>query len=292
MSPIDYRPPRVMTKNNLQQWIENTRQKLEKSRECSILEIYAIASDVLGKPREWLITHGNTSLIQAQLEELEKKIGQLTQGVPLPYITHRQAFYGLDFYVTPEVLIPRPETELMVETAIDWLRDHPGYRTMIDIGTGSGNIAIALVDNIPDLYATAIDLSDNALYLAQINIERLRRQQNITLLRNDLLTGLSLRADLITANLPYIPSDRLPSLDVSRYEPHLALDGGVDGFVTIRRLLAQLPFHLNHGGLALLEIDISHDELSVLEATKIMTSAKISVIHDLAKLPRLLVIQT
>lgn len=257
-----------------------------------MLEIYAIASNVLGQSREWLITHGDSSLTSEQFEDLEYKIGQLTQGVPLPYITNRQAFYGLDFFVTPDVLIPRPETELLVETAIDWLRDHPASRTMIDIGTGSGNIPLALVDNIPDLSATAIDISENALSVARINIERYRLQQKIILLHNNLLTGLSLRADLITANLPYIPSDRLPSLEVSRFEPRLALDGGDSGFEIIKKLLTQLPTHLNPGGLVLLEIDNSHAELCVPESTKIMTSAKISIIEDLTNLPRLLKIQT
>jgi release factor glutamine methyltransferase len=281
-----------MTKNNLQQWIESTRHKLENSRESSMLEIYAIAAMVLGQSREWLITHGDFLLSSEQLEGLDSKIGKLVEGVPLPYITNRQAFYGLDFYVTPDVLIPRPETELLVETAIDWLLDHPASRTMIDVGTGSGNIAIALVDNIPDLSITAIDISDNALRVACKNVLQYGLQQKITLLSNDLLIGLNLKADLITANLPYIPRDRLPSLDVTRFEPLLALDGGGSGFDIIKKFLTQLPSHLNPGGLALLEIDISHAEISILEATNIMTSAKISVINDLADLPRLLIIQT
>jgi release factor glutamine methyltransferase len=256
-----------------------------------MLEIYAIAAAVLGKSREWLITHGDSLLSHEQIEILDEKIGKLSEGVPLPYITNRQSFYGLDFYVTPDVLIPRPETELLVETAIDWLREHPSSRTMIDIGTGSGNIPIALVDNIPDLHATAIDRSEKALKIAQINIECYKLHENITPLCNDLLKSLNLKADLITANLPYIPSDRLPSLEVTRFEPLFALDGGRIGFEIINRLLTQLPIHLNPNGLALFEIDYSHAELSILEATKIMTSAKISVIEDLAHLPRLLKIQ-
>ncbi len=265
---------------------------LAKSREFSRLEIYAIASSVLEKPREWLITHGDLSLTPQQVDALQSKVDQLTSGFPLPYIINRQSFYGLDFFVTPDVLIPRPETELLVEKAISWLRAHPALRTLIDVGTGSGNIAIAIVDNIPDLAATAIDFSDKALEVAYKNIERYELQPKITLLKNDLLTGLELQADLITANLPYIPSDRLPNLEVSRYEPLSALDGGKDGFAIIRRLLAQLPDHLNPGGLALLEIDISQAELCIHESSKIMTSATIDVINDLASLSRLLVIQT
>ena len=264
---------------------------LEKSREYSRLEIYTIASSVLNKPREWLITRDDLPLTPSQVEVLQFKVNQLISGIPLPYIINRQAFYGLEFFITPNVLIPRPETELLVETAIDWLREHPGARTMIDVGTGSANIPIAIVDNIPDLVATAIDLSDKALEVALKNIEQYELQPKVILLKNDLLTGLELKADLITANLPYIPRDRLPNLDVSRYEPHVALDGGEDGFAIIRKLIAQLPDHLNPGGLALLEIDNSHADLCIYESSKIMTSATISVINDLANLSRLLVIQ-
>jgi len=246
---------------------------------------------VLGKPREWLITHGDLPLAPQQVEALQSGVEQLVSGFPLPYIINRQAFYGLDFFVTPDVLIPRPETELLVEKAVDWLRAHPGARTMIDVGTGSGNIPIAVVDNVPDLVATAIDLSDKALEIALKNIEQYDLKQKITLVQNDLLTGLDVKADLITANLPYIPSDRLSNLDVSRYEPLAALDGGKDGFAIIRRLLTQIPDHLNTSGLALLEIDISQAELCIHESSKIMTSATIDVINDLANLSRLLVIQ-
>lgn len=281
-----------MTKINLQQWFENSTKMLAKSREFSRLEIYAIASSVLEKPREWLITHGDLSLTPQQVDALQSKVDQLTSGFPLPYLINRQSFYGLDFFVTPDVLIPRPETELLVEKAISWLRAHPALRTLIDVGTGSGNIPISIVDNIPDVAATAIDFSDKALEVAQKNIERYELQSKITLLKNDLLAGLELKADLITANLPYIPSDRLPNLEVSRYEPLSALDGGKDGFTIIRRLLAQIPDHLNPGGLALFEIDISQAEPCIHESSKIMTSATIDVINDLANLSRLLVIQT
>ena len=280
-----------MTKINLQEWLKVTKKELEGTREFSSLEIYSIASNVLNHPREWIITHDDTVLSENQLEELNDKVHRLIQGEPLPYIIGRQSFFGLDFFITPDVLIPRPETELLVEEAIAWLALHPSARTMIDVGTGSGIIPITLVDQFPDLFATAIDISEKALEVAKTNIEKFHQQQNISIIQGDLITNINVKNDLITANLPYIPHDRLKSLEVSKNEPLAALDGGKDGFEIIRRLLKQLPSCLNQGGLALLEIDYSQAQLAINEATNILPSAKITVINDLANLSRLLKIQ-
>jgi release factor glutamine methyltransferase len=163
---------------------------------------------------------------------------------------------------------------------------------MIDVGTGSGIIPVSLVDNIPDLTAVAIDISPQALEVARINIEKYNLQNKITVLKNDLLADVEFMADLITANLPYIPHDRLDSLEVTRHEPSLALDGGIFGFDIIKRLLSQLPGHLKPGGLALLEIDFSQSDLAIETASKFSTSAKITVLNDLANLPRVLRIQS
>lgn len=277
-----------MTKINLQSWLENTKKNLQGRTEITSMEVYAVVSSILGQPREWLITHGETILTEEQQACLAEKMDQLRRGVPLAYVVGRQAFYGLDFIVTKDVLIPRPETELLVEAAIEWLTSHPDKRSLIDIGTGSGIIPITLLDHFPELTATAIDISKNALAVAQMNVDKFRLQHKITLLENDLLTGLALKADLVTANLPYIPSDRLPSLAVSKFEPILALDGGKQGFDILGRFLAQIPSHLNPGGLALLEIDDSQSRLAVNEATKFLPSAKITLLDDLAKFHRVL----
>jgi release factor glutamine methyltransferase len=291
MKPIVYPPTLVMTKTNLQDWLNATKKNFEGVREFTSLEVYAIASLVLGHPREWLITHGDTILDNNHLDYLQNKIRRLMQGEPLPYIIGRQSFYGLDFFVTPDVLIPRPETELLVEEAINWLTSHSVSRTLIDVGTGSGIIPITLADQFPDLKATGIDISSKALDVANANIKYFNLEQNISILQNDLLNGLSLKADLITANLPYIPHERLKSLEVTKFEPSIALDGGSGGLELILRLLSQLPSSLNQGGLALLEIDISQAQVVIKEATKFIPSAKITVLNDLANLPRLLKIQ-
>lgn len=280
-----------MTKINLQDWLTQAKKELGGVREFSSLEVYSIASLVFGHSREWIITHGDTILDDNQLGELQEKFQRLIQREPLPYIIGRQSFYGLDFFITPDVLIPRPETELLIEEAVHWLIKHPASRNLIDVGTGSGIIAITLVDQFPDLSVTAIDISPRALNVANTNIAKYHQQINISTLCNDLLDGLSLGADLITANLPYIPHDRLESLDVSRFEPAIALDGGTDGFNLIRRLLSQLPSCLNQGGLALLEVDCTQGQIAINEATKFLPSAKITILNDLANLPRLLRIQ-
>jgi len=291
MKPIVYPQSLVMTKTNLQDWLNTAKKNFEGVEEFSSLEVYSIASLVLGHPREWLITHADKILDDNQLDELQNKKRRLMRGEPLPYITGRQSFFGLDFLVTPDVLIPRPETELLVEEAISWLTNHPSSRTLIDIGTGSGIIPITLVDQFPDLMSTAVDISSKALEVARANIKIYHLEQNISTLENDLLNGLSLKADLITANLPYIPHERLNTLKVSKFEPTIALDGGIDGFELILRLLDQLPSSLNQGGLALLEIDYSQAQVAINQATKYVPSAKITVLNDLANLPRLLKIQ-
>lgn len=280
-----------MTKTDLQSWLVEARKKLLGGNQTTTFELYSIASHVLDKPREWVITHYEIILTDEVQSALNGCLDRYLKGEPLPYITGRQSFYGLDFLVNKDVLIPRPETELLVEEAIKWLSVHPDRRVHIDIGTGTGIIPITLVDQFPDLHSTGIDISPAALKVATANVLKYHLERTIALLQNDLLSGLFMTSDLITANLPYIPQRRLPNLKVSNFEPLVALDGGEQGFELIRKLLSQLPAHLNPGGLALLEIDFSQKDLCIEIATNFFPSAKITVLDDLADLPRLLRIQ-
>jgi release factor glutamine methyltransferase len=210
----------------------------------------------------------------------------------LPYLLGEWEFYGLTFQVSPAVLIPRPETELLVEEAIAWLRTHPGRRAAADVGTGSGAIPIAIAANVADVNFTAVDLSPEALAVARANVERHGLSERIELRQNDLLDGLSAPLDLIAANLPYIPSGRLPSLAVTKWEPYIALDGGLDGLDLIRRLFEQASRLLQPGGLLLEEIDPGLEESSPAEARRWWPAAKIRVLADLSGQPRLLRVQT
>lgn len=280
-----------MTKTNLQTWLHETQKKLQGVSDSPFVETYAIASFVLARPKEWLVAHPDEEPPRQLLEIMDSLINRLLEGEPLPYLLGKQSFFGLEFEVTPDVLIPRPETELLVEEAIKWLRLHPHRRSMIDIGTGSGVIPITLADQFDDLIAHAVDISTDAIDVANRNILKYNFQERIHAYPNDLLTGISDTFDLITANLPYIPTSRLQSLAVSRFEPLEALDGGPDGYALIRSLLGQAPKNLKPGGLILLEIDDSHSLMASIETTNFLPSAKITVINDLAQKPRLLIIQ-
>jgi release factor glutamine methyltransferase len=194
--------------------------------------------------------------------------------------------------VTPAVLIPRPETELLVKTAQEWLAANPGRRVGADIGTGSGCIPVALAMLVPDLHMIAADISADALDVARSNAQRYFLHERVHLVHSNLMENVPGPFSLITANLPYIPEARLPELAVSKWEPRVALGGGEDGLEFIRPFLQQASTRLAPGGLVLAEIDASL-ELKVPETAKsLWPKAKIEVQKDLAGLPRMLKVQT
>ncbi len=243
---------------------------------------------LLDKPREWLVTHPEIELSSEQVLQADKMIESLKAGVPLPYLVGKQAFYGLDFIVTPDVLIPRPETEQLVEECIQWLEDHPQKRTMVDVGTGSGIIAVTLADHLDDLKITALDISTEALEIARTNARKFGVDQRIQFMQSDLMSNCQGRFDLIVANLPYIPSETLQSLSVARYEPQLALDGGQDGLDLITELFHQSNEKINPGGAMLLEIEAGQAEAVTRLAEKYWPNSKNTILFDLAKLPRII----
>jgi release factor glutamine methyltransferase len=253
-----------------------------------------LLAHLLDKPRAWLLAHLEETLTNFQAEALESALQRLESGEPLPYLLGHWEFYALDFTVTPAVLIPRPETELLVDTALAWLKAHPGPRRAIDVGTGSGCIAVSLAYHALELAVIAADISGQALQVARRNALRHALLDRLRLVQMDLLSALPAQEaplDLLCANLPYIPRITLAALPVSRWEPRIALDGGEDGLDFIRRLLAQAPARLKSGGLALLEIEAGQGEPAQALARGAFPQARIQVLSDLAGLPRLLVIE-
>jgi release factor glutamine methyltransferase len=191
-----------------------------------------------------------------QLAELERLISERIRRVPLAYLRGTQEFYGLTFEVSPAVLIPRPETELLVELAVKRLRTVE-YPVLVDVGTGSGCIPIAAAHELSHLHCLAVDISEDALAVARRNAERNGVAGRVRFLRGDILRPVrSGSADVVVSNPPYIPSAELETLqpEVRDFEPRLALDGGADGFTFHRRLAAGARRVLKPSGLLAVEV--------------------------------------
>ena len=211
---------------------------------------------------------------------------------PSAYITGRREFYGLDFLVTPDVLVPRPETEALVELAIATGRSHAGRRfSVADAGTGSGAIAVALAASLPHAEVYATDLSERALAVARRNAERHLVDRRISFLHGDLLLPLASHVDLIAANLPYVSTGDWHALppELHDYEPRLALDGGSAGLDLIASLLHQAPRYLRRPGAVLLEFGDGQSEAVLALAQAALPGAEVRIANDLGGRPRVLV---
>lgn len=266
----------------------------QKKETCDILDAQILLAHVIGRPRTWLLSHLDAPLTPAEVDAANQAFSRLEAGEPLPYILGRWEFFGMDFNITPDVLIPRPETELLVEKAIRWLDLSPERRTIADVGTGSGIIATAIAMNIPDARILATDISFAALKIAKHNAEKFNVHQRIDFLRCDLLPEhvdplpTERHFDLICANLPYIPSQTLSGLPVFGREPTLALDGGEDGLDLVRRLLRLSVNWLAPKGSILLEIEATQGILALNTACDIFSESTIQLHKDLTGRDRLL----
>lgn len=233
----------------------------------------------------------------AALHTFRDLVARRMDHEPVAYLTGRKEFFGLEFLVDRRVLVPRPETETLVELALEWAREwrrfHPaaGPLVIADVGTGSGCIAIALAVHLPDARVYAIDLSPGALDMARQNIARHAVAGRVTLLQGDLLAPLPQPVDLLASNPPYTI---LAEIDegVRRHEPHLALDGGVAGLDVYRRLLATAPAALRPGGAALLEIGAAQAAAVTAMARAAFPTAQVMVRQDLAGRDRVVMVQT
>ncbi len=210
--------------------------------------------------RAWLLAHGDEPLPPEALNTFKTCCARRLAGEPIAYLVGRKAFYGLDLFVTPGVLDPRPDTETLVDWALEIAVPLTAPR-IADLGTGSGAIALALRAQRPDALVTAIDQSPEALEVARHNAAHLRLP--IRLRQGDWLRGLSERFDLIVSNPPYIAEDD-PHLPALGHEPRMALTSGADGLEAIRSIIAQAPAHLPPGGWLLLEH--GHDQATVVRA--------------------------
>lgn len=256
------------------------------------LDAEILVAHVLQVSRERLHSHPEHPLTQPQRRRLRRLTSRRAARVPVPYLTGEREFYGHMLAVSPAVLIPRPESELLVELAIDWLNANPTARRVIDLGTGSGAIAIAVAKAVPGVRIVARDVSAPALRVAAKNIGRYRLRRRITTAKGNLLRG-SAPADLILANLPYISEAQKRGRPKElKYEPALALDGGEDGLALIRAALAQAPAVVRPSGAVLFECDPAQARRIVHLAQGHWPSAQVTVHKDLAGRNRVVRIQT
>ena len=208
---------------------------------------------------------------------VERRLG----GEPTAYITRHREFYGLDFYVDPHTLIPRPESELLVETALRLAQDRPS--TIADIGTGCGAIAVSLALELPGAKIYAIDISAAALEVAAINCQRHGVADRVSLLQGDMLAPLPEPIDLIIANLPYV---RQSELAPDNFEPLIALDGGAGGTESLSRLCRQARSKLAEGGSMLLEIGQGQSEAITGLLDSLFPDGAIEALADLSGIER------
>jgi release factor glutamine methyltransferase len=248
-----------------------------------------LLSHTLGEPKTWVLAHPEFELNSDEIHTLQSALERLLQGVPLPHLLGEWDFYGRSFSVSADVLIPRPETELLVKRALTLAArfDRP---LIADVGTGSGDIAVTLAAALPRAYVLATDISRPALAIARRNAQR-HLQSDLPLVQADLLQPFSSKFNLICANLPYIPTRTLATLTVAQWEPSLALDGGVSGLDLIEKLLHQALRRLAPGGIILLEIESSLGPATLSLAESIFPAAEIHLHQDLAGKDRLVEIQ-
>lgn len=237
-----------------------------KSVDNPRLSAELLLSHVLDKPRIALYTNYQRVLSEDQLKRFRELVRRGAEQEPIAYLTGRAPFFNLEFDVTPDVLIPRPDTETLVENVLQLNRAAPQLQAtrILDLCTGSGCIAAALARHLKQAFVVAIDISPKAVAVATKNIERLGLASRVTVRQGDLFAPLAAEArekglepfDLLVSNPPYIPSEEIASLDASvrDFEPRVALDGGPDGLTIHRKILAQAAEYLKTDAYLLLEI--------------------------------------
>ena len=269
---------------------EFRRAKVDSPR----LTAEVLLAHILSWERARLIGHIYDPLAAGAWEKFRTLARHCAAGEPLHYLTGEREFYGLPFRVTPAVLITRPETEILVEHAVEWVRRRGGGVRFVDVGTGSGCIAISVARELPGARGWATDISREALVLARENADRLGAAARIGFVCCDLLDCFPARPlfDLILSNPPYISGADVPELPrvVREHEPHQALFGGDSGLEASRRLIPQAAARLAAGGCLLLEVGAGQAS----EAAELIKRADLTVtltIKDLQSIPRCLVAQ-
>lgn len=279
---------------------EATQRLAQVEQYNARLDAQVLLERVIGMERALFYAYPEHEVTSEQEQRFLVLLKRRLQGEPIAYLVGHKEFYGLDFLVDKRVLIPRPETELLVEAALEVLqhRLNAGQTPIsADIGTGSGIIAITLAVEEPRLpYLYASDISTDALEVAHLNCQRHHIEQRIRLLHGDLLAPLPERIDILTANLPYVGTREIDVLtpDVYEYEPHLALFSGPHGLGLLRRLLLEVQQFgiLKEKAVILLELGYQQREALTQFLHKTWPQAVVTFKQDYAGWNRMLVLQT
>ena len=260
------------------------------------LDAEVLLRHVLGIDRTTLFAQLREPIAPAALAEYRHLLQERARGLPVAYLTGEREFMGLSFTVGPGVLVPRPETEVLVEWAIAWLRQRVRDQvTVVDVGTGSGAIAISVATAMgPDWpgRVLAADISPQAVSIANKNRDRLDVEHRVRLVQGSLLSWLEDPVDLVLANLPYLRTDQIIENPQLAAEPQVALDGGPRGLNLICRFLEDAPRVVSTGGAVGLEIDPGQRDAVVELASRAFPGSRIAVLRDLAGWDRHVTIQT
>jgi release factor glutamine methyltransferase len=250
--------------------------------EDSHIEARVLLGHITKLPPVQIYTQTEQTLSPEQEKDLYKLIERRLRREPTAYIISRREFYGIDFYIDSRVLIPRPETELLVDTALEVLKTICSP-LIADIGTGCGAIAISLALNLPRIKIYATDISRPALEVARLNCEHHNVTRQVTILQGNLLEPLPESVDLIVANLPYVRSSELDNLsqEITGFEPRTAIDGGENGLEYIRQLLRQTGGKIKPRGCLLMEIGQNQEQEVVHLIHRYLNKASFTFIPDL-----------
>ncbi len=249
------------------------------------LDAEVLARHALGWDRARLLAEGRDPAPAGFGDRFAPLISRRATREPVAFITGRREFWGLDFEVSHDVLIPRPETELIVEGVCAARPVRENVRVIVDVGTGSGCLAVALAHEFGTAHVIAVDISAAALAVARRNADRHGVANRISFVQSDLLEGLELQADVIVSNPPYVPSNVALSPEIVRFEPPVALYSGVEGLSALERLIGSAGSRIRTGGLLAIEFGLGQDD-RVLEIARRAGWKDVDIKEDLQQIPR------
>ena len=270
--------------------IQNAYQVLQKNDiKTALLDSEILLSVAINKSREYIILNSNLDISNKEYIYYQKMVNQRSKGKPIAYLTEKKFFWKHEFYVNEKVLIPRPDTEIIIEQVLKIYKNKNNIN-FLDIGSGSGCILLSVLKERKDFKATGIDISDHALKVCKINAYKLGVKNRVRLIKSDIDKFSNGKYDLIISNPPYIKNFDLKYLekDVIKFEPKLALDGGLDGISEIRKIIKQSSELIKNGGKLVLEIAYNQKEEVKLLLKKNSFYIN-SVVKDLAKNDRCII---